>query len=570
MTHYHLSISHPQRQFIRFRVLFSNLPEHAEIHLPRWRPGRYELGNFAKNVRNFSVSASTGESIPFEKIALSTWKLANKANEMVEVTYDYYAAELNAGSSFLNADQLYVNPVNCFVYCTENKDLEHLVTLDIPENWIIATSLDQERRTLRATDFHELADSPFICSKHLVHGEYTVSGTRFHLWFNGFQHVPWDKVIHDFRAFTTSQIEKFGSFPVHDYHFLFQILPYKAYHGVEHLKSTVIALGPTYDVFDSLYTELLGVSSHELYHTWNVKTIRPIDMFPYDYQRENLSRLGYLCEGVTTYMGDLFLLKSGVFSFDQYLRELNVQFQKHFDNPGRLNYSVADSSYDTWLDGYVPGVPGRKVSIYTEGCLLALATDILLLKHTENKIGLDDIMRQLYTEVARENRGVDEATYWNYLEKAGGKPVKDLKERFFYGTEDYTTLLQETLQLVGLELEVVPASRPSAALLGIKYVPNGANVLVKNIMPESPADLSGLMLEDEIIAINSILLGGEFEKWLTYFEQDAIQLTVQRAGRLVQVDLQLGNKRVQYKEYRVIRSKERTTEQESRFQKWIS
>lgn len=569
MTHYHISIAHPHQQFIKFRVLFSGLPENALIHLPVWRPGRYELGNFAKNVRNFSVNDSDGAAIPFEKTALSTWSLKNKEHQVVEVSYEYFAAELNAGSSFLNAEQLYVNPVNCFVYCDQNSDREHLISLEIPEDWIIASSLKQESRVLKAADFHELADSPFICAKHLVHGEYTVQNTRFHLWFNGYQHVPWDKLIKDFRAFTNSQIEKFGSFPVDEYHFLFQILPYKAYHGVEHLKSTVIALGPTFDVFESLYTELLGVSSHELYHTWNVKTIRPIEMFPYNYQKENLSRLGYLCEGVTTYMGDLFLLKSGVFSLEQYLKELSVQFQKHLDNPGRLNYSVANSSFDTWLDGYVPGIPGRKVSIYTEGCLLALATDILLLKNSLGKTGLDTVMRKLYEDVAQQGKGVDENTYWNYLQTFGGDEVKQLKELYFYGTNDYTSLLQGVLDLVGLKLEVVPSARISASLIGIKYIPNGANAIVKNIFPQSPADLSGLMLEDEIIAINSLLLGGELDKWITYFKEDKIVLTVQRSGMLVQVDLNIGSSPLGYKEYRVKKLEQLNEKQKLFFDQWI-
>ena len=92
-------------------------------------------------------------------------------------------------------------------------------------------------------------------------------------------------------------------------------------------------------MFDEVYSDLLGVSSHELYHTWNVKAIRPIELFPYDFTKENYSELGYLCEGVTTYMGDLFLLKSKVFTEEEYFNELDKQLQKHFDNPGRFNYS---------------------------------------------------------------------------------------------------------------------------------------------------------------------------------------------------------------------------------------
>src|SRR3989304_7536298 len=113
-------------------------------------------------------------------------------------------------------------------------------------------------------------------------------------------------------------------FPFETYHFFFQILPTKFYHGVEHLNSTVIALGPSYNLMKGdLYEDLLGVSSHELFHAWNIKNIRPKEMHPYDYTKENYSKLGYVCEGVTTYYGDLFLYRSGVYSEFDYLKTVH-------------------------------------------------------------------------------------------------------------------------------------------------------------------------------------------------------------------------------------------------------
>src|SRR6185369_4870034 len=114
---------------------------------------------------------------------------------------------------------------------------------------------------------------------------------------------------------------------------------------------------------------------------------------PYDYTQENYSRLGYVAEGVTTYYGDLFLARSGVFNLDEYFEELNQRINKHLNNYGRFNMSVAQASFDTWLDGYVPGIPHRKTSIYDEGCLIALMTDLLIRRHTKNKKSLDDVMQ---------------------------------------------------------------------------------------------------------------------------------------------------------------------------------
>ena len=155
--------------------------------------------------------------------------------------------------------------------------------------------------------------------------------------------------MEDFEQFIQYQISLFRGFPHKSIYFLFQITPYSTYHGVEHHESTVILLGPSYNVFSSLYNELLGVSSHELYHVWNVKGIRPKDMVPYDYSAENYTHLGYVTEGVTTYMGDRILYESNVFTEQQYFKELSTLLSRHFHNDGRLHYSVANSSWDTGL-----------------------------------------------------------------------------------------------------------------------------------------------------------------------------------------------------------------------------
>lgn len=537
MTQYFLSSAQANQQYVQFRVHFTNVPENVVISLPRWRPGRYELGNFAKNVRNFRVFTSEGKACTIQKTDSSNWKVEVAEGTDIRVEYGYYAADLNAGSTFLSPEQLYVNPVNCFVYREDQMEVACEVMLDIPNDWNIATSLKREGKTLYATDFHELADSPFICSAQLQYNQFESGGTVFHIWFNGPIVIDWPRLINDFKAFTDKQIEKFIEFPVPHYHYLIHILPYAAYHGVEHQRSTVITLGPTYEVFGDLYKELLGVSSHELYHTWNVKAIRPAEMFPYNYQQENFSRLGYLCEGVTTYMGDLMLLKSGVFELKDYFREMTAQLQKHFDNFGRFNYSVADSSWDTWLDGYVPGAPGRKVSIYTEGCLLAFVTDVMIRQNTGNKFGLDEAMKRLYFNFALQGKGVSEADYRSLICELGGEQMNTLLDDYFYGTRPFEAILTEAFEYLGIELMHAPSRKYSHGKLGFKTLPAGESHVVKAIYPGSPADMGGLMLEDEIIAVNGFPLKGELDKWLNYLDDQPKVLTVIRTGRLTTVEL---------------------------------
>jgi len=167
MAKYSLSIDQANQQYIRFRVDFTAVTENAVIHLPRWRPGRYELGNFAKNVKGFRVFNAEGKNCQIEKIGSSSWKVSNTEGEDLRVEYGYFAAELNAGSTFLSGDQLYSNPVNCFIYLDGRMEESCEVNLDIPDAWNIATSMKREGKKLVAADFHELADSPFICSADL-------------------------------------------------------------------------------------------------------------------------------------------------------------------------------------------------------------------------------------------------------------------------------------------------------------------------------------------------------------------------------------------------------------------
>jgi predicted metalloprotease with PDZ domain len=537
MVNYSFRINNPSQQYIQVSVVFDVSQSSTEIHLPSWRPGRYELGNFAKNIKGFKVFNDANKRLKVFKSNKDTWQVETADCASIRVEYFYYAAELNAGSTYLSEDQLYVNPINCCVFTKELTDSPVSVELHIPDNWKVAGSLTKQDNRFIAANFDELVDSPFICSATLQHGEYTCNGTLFHIWFNGEVKPDWDKLITDFQSFTAKQIEKFTEFPVKEYHFLCQILPYKIYHGVEHLKSTVIVLGPSYAIFSTLYKELLGVSSHELYHTWNVKYIRPIEMHPYDYTKENYSKLGYISEGVTTYMGDLFLLKSGVFSLEKYFVEFNQQLQKHFDNHGRFNYSVAESSFDTWLDGYVPGAPDRKVSIYTEGCLLAFVMDVMILRATSNKSSLDTVMKQLFFDYADKGVGISEEIYLAELKNISGICFADFFEKYVHGTDPFEGIITESLDYLGLELVHTPSKEYTKGRLGFKTNPLVSNNIVSAIYPGGPADLAGLVLGDEIIALNKMMCSNDLESWLHYFDDDTKILSVIRKGKLLEITI---------------------------------
>lgn len=564
---YTLSSANANQQYMGVEAVIPVSGERTRLHLPTWRPGRYELGNFAKNVKYLKVFGSSKKALNCKKTHKAVWEIETEGETFIRVVYQYYANELNAGSTFLSADQLYVNPVNCLVYTEETKEWPISVELDVPQHYEIACNLLHENKTIIADNFEILVDSPFIASPSLKHDSYSVGENTFHLWFQGLDNPDFDRLKKDFSAFTVKQMEKFTEFPVKDYHFLFQITPYRAYHGVEHHASTVILLGPSYAIFKKAYVDLLGVSSHELYHTWNVKAIRPIEMYPYNFKAENFSELGYLCEGVTTYMGDLFLFKSGVFDFEAYKLEFNQQLQKHFDNHGRFNYSVAESSFDTWLDGYVPGAPGRKVSIYTEGCLLAFVTDIRIRRATANKYGLDELMKRLYFDYALQGKGVSETDYRNEIQNLTGEDWAELFRDYFHGTKAYEIILQDALEYIGLELTHQASPRYSEAKLGIKTLPSGQNFIVQSLFPGGTADMGGVMLEDEILAVNGYACQGELDEWLILHDDVQKKLLVQRKGKILELALPELN-RTFYNIYGISEMKNSSNAQTKAFDLW--
>ncbi len=567
MVQFTFGCKNPNLQYVQIAAIFDTSSDVTEIQLPSWRPGRYELANFAKNIRNFRVFDDTNSVLHVIKLTKDSWSVETALTKSIRVEYNFYANELNAGSTFLDNTQLYVNPVNCCVFteATYNEEVE--VILDIPSEWQVASSLTKKGANWCVENTEELLDTPFIASSKLQHQSYECAGILFHVWFNGEVKPEWDRLINDFKAFTELQIARFTEFPVQEYHFLNQILPVKTYHGVEHQKSTVISLGPSYEVFKSLYVELLGVSSHELYHTWNVKAIRPIEMYPYKFREENYSKLGYICEGVTTYQGDLMLYKSGVYDETQYLKEITQQVQRHFDNPGRFHYSVADSSFDTWLDGYVQGVPGRKVSIYTEGCLLAFCTDVLISRASDGKNGLDTVMRRLYFDIALKGKGISEKDYQSAIEESAGISFQPFFDSFINGTRPYESILIDCFESIGLEMDHTPSSKYSEGRLGFKALKSGNDFIVKAMYPGGPAEMGELMLEDIITGINGYSCEGELNKWLNYFDDDVKILSINRGGRVFEIELPILD-RNSYMTYTVRKMENRDVNQVRAFDKW--
>ena len=575
MIQYHVSFRNSLTFYLQVQLTL-DVPAEATaplaLQLPAWRPGRYELQNFAQKIQEVTVTdAATGAVRPFVKTTKDRWEIAGAAGKQLTVSYNFHAHQMDAGGSWLDESQLYLNPVQALLYAVGREDEECTLELALPEGWQVACGLPQAGpNVLIALNFDQLADAPLIASPTLQHQEYEAGGRRFHVWAQGEEAViNWDILLADFKAFTEAQLALFGGLPVKEYHFLNQFLPYKHYHGVEHANSTVIVLGPAELLMsEGLYKELLGVSCHELFHTWNIKSIRPAEMQPYDYSRENYFRTCYIAEGITTYYGEYLLARCQVRTPAQYFDELNAVLRKHFDDAGGQNLSLADASMDLWLDGYKPGVPDRKVSVYHKGALVALLLDLTLRQLSGHARSLDDVMRRLYEEFGKTGVGYTELDYQRLVSEVAGRDMQRYFDQFINGTAPLIEPLQNALRRVGCQLTVSENPSASEGRFGFRTVLKNERTEISYIWSDSPA-AAVLTVDDEIVAVNGRRVGMNLQSLLSA-GAELYELSVFRQNRLLAVRVNAAEDETFGPKYEIEKLPTADAAQKAGFSKWLN
>ena len=573
MLHYAASFENPLTFYVQMQLTLAVPAEAAaplKLQLPAWRPGRYELQNFAQKIQRLvAEDAQSGEALAVRKLTKDRWEVGGAAGRTVRVRYNFYAHQMDAGGSWLDENQLYLNPVQCCLYVEGRQQEPCQLQLALPEGWQIACGLPQVGpNTLQASSFDQLADSPLLASPTLVQRTYEAQGVPFHLWVQGESAPAWPRILADFKAFTAEQLTLFGGFPAPDYHFLYQLLPYKHYHGVEHQNSTVITLGPAELLMtEALYKEFLGVSCHELFHAWNIKSIRPAELQPYDYSRENYFRTCYVAEGVTTYYGEYLLARAGVRTAGQYFEELNAVLRKHFDDRGRDNLSLADASMDLWLDGYKPGAPDRKVSVYHKGALVALLLDLTLRRLSHHQRSLDDVLRRLYQEFGQTGTGYTEADYQRIVTEVAGRDMRAYFEKFIYGTAPLEEPLHKALAFVGCQLVTEENASVSEGTFGFRAVTHDGRTEVLSIWPNSPA-AAALTVDDEIVAVNGRRVGQNLQTLLAAGATQ-YELSVFRQNQLRTVTLAADSAARYWQKITVAQLPGATEEQRASFRQWL-
>ena len=500
MIQYRISCPNPASQFLQIELRFSCLAnEKVQLQLPAWRAGRYQIANYAQNLRGFTASNSKGEQIPFTKTTKDRWEFLAPDDTLIHINYEYWAGKMDAGSGWVDDQQVYVNLVNCCFELLGRSTEPIAVQLDLEDYPHRAVTLTQtEVSTWMAENYQILADATVLAAKKLHRETYTVRSTQFHAWFHGDIHFDSTTFIHQLQAFTRRMMEDFGSFPEPEYQFIFQLLPYPHYHGVEHRRGTVITFGPATSLQEAeALEELLGISCHELYHAWNVCRIRPKELLPYDFSKETYTQAGLVLEGVTTYFGDLYLLKSGGYDLPTYLRHLGKIVQREAAHYGWKNASIEESSIDLWLDGYVLGVPDRKVNIYSHGALICLCLDVQLLKEGRS---LSQVMSGMWENFGLPFKGYELQDFEKEIanRSAESEKIRQFFDAFVRGREDLFPVLENCLQELGIYIRRDETENSVFDQIGIQA---NAQQVIQKIHPESIA-YKYLMTNDLLLTVD--------------------------------------------------------------------
>jgi predicted metalloprotease with PDZ domain len=443
-----------QNHFFDIQLTIKSISETIQLQLPAWRPGRYELQNFSRNIPNLKAYNIKNEEISCTKITRDKWEIETK-NEIAVVKYSYFANKTDAGNSYVDEDIFYVNFINCVPFVVGELDMPIDIVLNVNKDSQIASALafnlNDNLYEATAENYYQLYDSPTIVSKKIQVGKYLVDNTQFEIQIIGNYSPNWEVILPAFQAFSEYQLLQMGDFPFQKYQFIVWILPKPFYHGVEHANCTMITLGPDIEG-DNLISDLIGVCSHELYHAWNICKIRPIEMLPYNYTKENYFTTGFIVEGVTTYLGDLFLVQSGVISKQEYLKELSTICMRHFLKDGQAAQSLVESSIDLWVDGYEAGIPNKKVSIYNKGALVALLLDLMIRDKFAHKKNIHTIMKGMWEKFGKFKIGYTLENYQKLAENIYGAPLNTYFNKYIFGTEPLEPILKKEFAKIGLEI----------------------------------------------------------------------------------------------------------------------
>ena len=568
----------------------SNAPTEEMLVMPVWTPGSYLVREFERNVQDFSAKDAAGQPLKWEKLNKNTWRVTTNRAPEWHATYRVYANELSVRTSELNSSHAFWNNSNLLMYLDGFLKNASTVQVLVPDVWKVATGLPLApgpKNTFSAENFDVLYDSPFEASdfKSII---FNVKGVPHRIVIDGEGNYDAEKVRRDVQKIVETEVELMGGeVPYKNYTFILHLRS-NAGGGLEHLNSA--ALGYPRFAFtvgrgdrstssapnatqQPDYRGFLSLVAHEFFHLWNVKRIRPDALGPFDYTRENYTKVLWVAEGITDYYADIALRRANLVSDREFLAATARAFQNLQNTPGRLVQTVEESSYDSWIKYYRQDENSinSQVSYYDKGAILGLLLDLEIRKRSNGGKSLDDVMRYLLNEYFKKARNYGPEDFQKACEMMAGSSLDDFFNKYVHGREelDYNA----ALNVAGLRLEtttLAEAGKPlEKAYFGADTVWEDNRLIVRRVYAGSPAYDQGLNTGDQIIALNNMRVTREFfdARMAEKKPGDLINLTIFRFDDLSTLLIKLGGRTEG--SYRIVPLPTQTDTQKQVYKAWL-
>ena len=509
MLHYQIEFDDYRQHLIHVTLRFVADPTQV-LSLPTWIPGSYLIREFSKHIESVRAYDEEGRLLEIQKFEKNKWRLFNTDHELITVEYDVYAYDLSVRGAYVDQTRLYVNPACACLGLEGQEDKAVEVELFLPdelEHFQLATgmaskSLVKGRFTLKAKNYAELIDAPFELAEQTRFG-FESNGIPHEFVVSGKHAMNAARMQQDIEKICATEISMFGSAPFSNYTFM-TMATANSYGGLEHPNSTSL-ISPREDLPKANepeepsedYQRFLGLCSHEYFHSWLVKFIRPENFVNYDLNKEGYTSLLWIFEGFTSYYDDLILLRSGVISQASYIKLLKTQIDRYLQNPGRFVQSVSESSFDAWVKFYRQDENSNNAgtSYYNKGCLVALCLDLGLRLRGSS---LDALMHKLY-ENALKGIQVHERTIVELCNELTGDNWIEQINHLINTTDELP--LDQLFPEFGLSYSL---KNDKSLPLGLKLVEKPEGVLVQSARRDGAAAQAGLSAHDVIIAIDGL------------------------------------------------------------------
>jgi len=509
MLHYQIEFDDYKQHLVHVTIRFLANPN-QELWLPTWIPGSYLIREFSKHIESVKAYDEAGRMLDIKKTSKNRWRLFNTDHELMTIEYDVYAYDLSVRGAYVDQTRLYINPA-CVCLALEGQEQSACeVEVFLPDelkHFQLATglaskSLVKGRFTLKADHYDQLIDSPFELADQ-TRFNFETHGIEHEFVISGPHNANIERLKADIEKICAAEINMFGSAPFKNYTFM-TMATGNSYGGLEHCNSTSL-ITPREDLPKSNeptepskdYQRFLGLCSHEYFHSWLVKFIRPENFANYNLHQEGYTSLLWIFEGFTSYYDDLILLRSGVISQKSYLDLLKAQIDRYLQNPGRFVQTVAESSFDAWIKFYRQDENSNNAgtSYYNKGALVALCLDLGLRLRGSS---LDALMRRLY-ENTQNGMQVNERTIFDLCKELTGDNWIEQINHLINTTDELP--LDQLFPEFGLSYRV---KTDKSLPLGLKLVDKPEGVLVQSARRDSAAAKAGISANDVIVAIDGL------------------------------------------------------------------